>query len=105
MMPYCDGLSRRQLWERVDTCECVGCQGLRGRYKKDPALLHFYARNLLQRGWAGGVDDVEAAYMMAHAPWYKGAVERGRQTAARTGWGNRVAETGEARTPPAAELH
>jgi hypothetical protein len=66
-------------------------------------LLAFYSVQLLKRGWAGSTDEVEQAYMMAHSPWYKGAVERGRQTAARTGLGKRVANTGEAQTPPGEE--
>jgi hypothetical protein len=66
--------------------------------------LTFYKRQLLTRGWAGSVDDVEAAYMMAHAPWYKAAVERGRETAIRTGFRKRLAETGEASALAAEKL-
>ena len=69
------------------TCKCAGCTGLAKRYKSDPDLLAFYRRKLLQKGWAGQTDDVEKAYMLAHAPWYKGLVERGRETAAKLGWG------------------
>ena len=36
----------------------------------------------------GTADDVEKAYMLAHSPWYKALVERGRETAARMGWGS-----------------
>jgi hypothetical protein len=61
----------------VDTCPCQGCQGLRDRYKKDPALLHFYARQLLLRAWAGSADDLEKAYQASHASWYKAARESG----------------------------
>jgi hypothetical protein len=74
---------------------------LAGRYKKDPVLLAFYQRRLLQRGWAGNVDDTERAYMMSHAGWYRESVERGQATAAKTGWGKRKAGTGEASQPGA----
>ena len=70
------------------TCGCDGCAGLARRYKSDPDLLALYRRKLLQMGWAGNTDDVEKAYMLAHAPWYKALVERGRETAARMGWGS-----------------
>ena len=71
-----------------NACSCRGCQGLEKRYAKDQALLSYYKRQLLVRGWAGTIDDVEAAYMTAHASWYRSAVERGRETAARMGWGS-----------------
>jgi hypothetical protein len=82
-------------------CRCAGCEGLAARYGSDPDLLAFYQRQLLLRGWAGSIDDVEAAYMTAHAPWYRAAVERGRRSAARTGWGNRLPRVGEASGPKA----
>ena len=69
-------------------CQCAACAGLARRYKSDPALLAFYRRRLLQKGWVGTADDVEKAYMLAHSPWYKALVERGRETAARMGWGS-----------------
>ena len=71
------------------TCTCSGCAGLAKRYKGDPDLLAFYRRRLLQQGWAGNIDDVEKAYMMAHAPWYKALVERMTEQAAKTGFGKR----------------
>jgi len=89
--------------QTVDTCTCQGCQALRSRYRNDLKLLAFYSVQLAKRGWAGSTDEVEQAYMLAHAPWYGAAQERGRRAAARTGWGKRVAETGEAQTPPAEE--
>ena len=66
----------------VKTCKCQGCAGLRQRYQKDPTLLQFYAKKLLQRGWAGKTDDVEKSYMESHADWYQAAQERGREVAA-----------------------
>lgn len=80
---------------KIDTCDCQGCKGLADRYKGDPTLLAFYRRQLLLRGWAGQTDSVEQACMLAHAPWYKAAVERGRQTAIGMGQFKRVAQTGE----------
>ena len=71
------------------SCKCSGCAGLARRYKGDPDLLAFYRRNLLQQGWAGATDDVEKAYMLAHARWYKALVERMTEQAARTGFGTR----------------
>ena len=85
-------------------CRCTGCEGLATRYADDPALLTFYQRQLLVRNWAGSIDDVEAAYMTAHAPWYRSAVERGRREAAERGWGNRLPPVGEASSPPAEEM-
>ena len=52
-------------------------------------MLAFYRRKLLQMGWAGNTDDVEKAYMLAHAPWYKALVERMTEQAAKTGFGKR----------------
>lgn len=80
---------------KIDTCDCPGCKGLADRYKGDPILLAFYRRQLLLRGWAGQTDSIEQAYMLAHALWYKAAVERGRQTAIGMGQFKRVAQTGE----------
>jgi hypothetical protein len=85
-------------------CKCAGCAGLARRYKGDPDLLAFYRRRLLQKGWAGNIDDVEAAYMFAHAPWYKGAVERGRERAQQTGFGKRFGGVGEASAAKDEEL-
>ena len=78
------------------TCGCDGCAGLAKRYKGDPDLLAFYRRRLLQKGWTGNTDDVEAAYMLAHAPWYKALVERMTEQATRTGFGKRFAGDQEA---------
>jgi hypothetical protein len=66
----------------VAICKCEGCAGLRQRYQKDPTLLQFYAKKLLQRGWAGKTDDVEKAYMASHAEWYQVIQENGRRVAA-----------------------
>lgn len=63
----------------VLACRCDGCRGLQARYARDPKLLAFYGRILLQRGWAGRMDDVERAYALAHAPWYQAAVEKARR--------------------------
>jgi hypothetical protein len=57
-------------------CPCNGCQGLRAAYAADPALLSLYARKLLVRGWAGRLDDVERAYVAAHAEWHRAGVEK-----------------------------
>jgi len=38
-------------------------QSLDERYRDDPELLAFYKKKLLVPGWAGEVDDVEAAYI------------------------------------------
>ena len=65
----------------VDTCRCGGCQGLRERYRKDPALLRFYARQLLLRGWAGSTDDIERGYLASHSSWYRAQQEQGRRLA------------------------
>jgi hypothetical protein len=65
----------------VTTCKCAGCAGLRQRYAKDPTLLQFYARKLLQRGWSGKTDEVEKAYLASHADWYQAAQERGQEIA------------------------
>lgn len=89
----------------VDTCRCQGCQGLRDRYRKDPVLLHFYARNLLKRGWAGGTDDVEKAYMAAHAPWYRTLQVRGAALARKHPLRRPKAVTEKASKPPAEVNH
>jgi hypothetical protein len=36
---------------------------LEERYAKDPELLEFYKKNLLEPGWAGELDPVELAYI------------------------------------------
>lgn len=82
-------------------CSCSGCQGLRTRYAGDDRLLNFYAQRLLQRGWAGVTDDVEKAYMTAHAEWYKAAQEKGRQSPIGMGHFKRVVQTSGASAPPA----
>ena len=55
------------------------------RYREDPALARLYKRKLLQRGWAGKVDDVEKAYQKAHTTWANrgdvGAFQNARRTA------------------------
>jgi hypothetical protein len=48
-------------------CRCSVCQSLADRYGSDPLLLGFIRRRLLQRGWAGSLDDVERAYLGPHA--------------------------------------
>ena len=63
-------------------CRCDGCQALAARYKDDPKPLAFYRRKLLQRGWAGNLDDVERGYLAAHASWYKAQQEQGQRLAA-----------------------
>jgi hypothetical protein len=35
-------------------------------YASDPVLLRIYKKNLLIPGWAGEVDDIEAAYIARH---------------------------------------
>ena len=87
-----------------NACSCRGCQGLEKRYAKDQALLSYYKRQLLVRGWAGTIDDVEAAYMTAHASWYRSAVERGRETAARMGWGSGFGGLEKASRPSGEEM-
>jgi hypothetical protein len=84
---------------------------LASRYKKDAVLLGFYRRRLLQRGWAGVTDDVEKAYLAAHAPWYRVLQEQGRRLAesfpdlpTRTGQRGAKAVDGEA-PPPGAEVN
>ena len=74
-------LERATRTPRAD-CKCAGCAGLARRYPTDPELLAFYRTKLLQKGWAGQTDDVEKAYMSAHAGWYRDMQERGRQLAA-----------------------
>ena len=86
------------------SCNCAGCAGLAKRYKSDPDLLAFYRRKLLQMGWAGNTDDVEKAYMLAHAPWYKALVERMTEQAARTGFGKRFGAGQEASSVPDQEM-
>ena len=86
------------------SCQCSGCVGLAKRYKGDPDLLAFYRRKLLQMGWPGNTDEVEKAYMLAHAPWYKALVERATEQAARTGFGKRVPGVGEASGAKAKEM-
>ena len=86
------------------TCGCDGCAGLARRYKSDPDLLALYRRKLLQMGWAGNTDDVEKAYMLAHAPWYKALVERMTEQAARTGFGKRFGGGQEASGTKAQEV-
>ena len=80
-MPSREQLERATRTPRAD-CNCDGCAGLARRYKNDPKLLAFYRTKLLQKGWAGQTDDVEKAYMTAHAGWYRDMQERGRQLAA-----------------------
>ena len=63
------------------SCQCSGCLGLAKRYKSDSDLLAFYRRRLLQMGWAGKTDDVEKAYMTAHAGWYRAMQESGARLA------------------------
>ena len=86
------------------TCGCDGCAGLARRYKSDPDMLAFYRRKLLQMGWAGNTDDVEKAYMLAHAPWYKALVERMTEQAARTGFGQGFGGRKKASTPKDEEM-
>ena len=83
----------------IDKCERLGCVGLRDRYKKDPTLLHFYARNLLLRGWAGSTDVLEKGYQAAHASWYKVAQESGQRMAQEMARREREVQDGEASTP------
>ena len=86
------------------SCQCSGCVGLAKRYKGDPDLLAFYRRKLLQMGWPGNTDEVEKAYMLAHAPWYKALVERATEQAARTGFGKGFGGRGEASDAKDAEM-
>ena len=50
-------------------CQCLACTALANRYEGDPALLAFYRKKLLVRGWAGDTDAIEKAYINAHATW------------------------------------
>ena len=60
------------------TCPCKACVGMRKAYGKDPALLEFYGKKLLERGWATGEKPpYESAYVLAHARWAKGLAGRG----------------------------
>jgi hypothetical protein len=58
-------------------CTCDACRALAERYQSDPRLLAFYRRRLLVRGWAGQKDEVERAYILAHAPYAQAAVKAG----------------------------
>ena len=60
-------------------CNCPACMALAERYRNDPKLLDFYRKRLLVRGWAGRPDDVERAYILAHAPWAQANVEKLRK--------------------------
>jgi len=51
---------------------------MRERYAKDPVLLDFYRRRLLEPGWPGELDDVELGYLKSHLQ---------RSNRLRTHWG------------------
>ena len=79
----------------AENCTCAGCVGLAERFRDDPVLLTFYRANLLKRGWAGSIDDVERAYMLSHAPWYNNMVERASGRRIGMGRPARFSVTGE----------
>ena len=88
----------------AEHCTCAGCVGLAERFRDDPVLLTFYRANLLKRGWAGSIDDVERAYMLSHAPWYNNMVERASGRRIGMGQAARFADTGEASGSPGEEM-
>jgi len=61
----------------ADGCQCSGCQGLRKRYASDPEMLDLYSRKLLIKSWSGIKDDLERAYIIAHAKWAQAAAVQG----------------------------
>lgn len=63
-------------------CRCPACSALAERYRNDPALLAFYRKKLLVKGWAGRTDPIEKAYILAHAPWAQHAAEVGSRNLA-----------------------
>ena len=64
---------------KKEPCSCPACTALAERYRNDPGLLAFYRKKLLIRGWAGRTDDVERAYILAHAEWAQKQSERARR--------------------------
>lgn len=58
-------------------CTCEACEALATYYGADPALLAFYQRRLLVRGWAGLKIPEEKAYILAHAPFAQAAAQAG----------------------------
>jgi hypothetical protein len=67
-------------------CDCEGCVGMAAEYGGDPALLAFYRAQLLRRGWAGKLSEVETAYVRAHAEWARQAANTGTASLAKHRW-------------------
>jgi hypothetical protein len=67
-------------------CDCEGCVGMAAEYGADPALLAFYRAQLLRRGWAGKLTEVERAYVRAHAEWARQAANTGAASLAKHRW-------------------
>ena len=69
-----------------DGCTCPACLALAAEYaigtphnQLNERMHQVVRRNLLVRGWAGGMTDVERDYVKAHPPkWYLQAARQGQ---------------------------
>ncbi len=100
--------TRQNPTPKKESCSCPACSALADRYRNDPQLLAFYRKKLLVRGWAGRTDEVEKAYILAHAPWAQANVEKLRNARSHVSnvppqtahFGEVVSEDLEDETPP-----